>query len=82
MHALSIVRLVRVVQASGVTASLFQGRNNVPWISFLFISYYLIAGIVLTNIVVAVSKMDKRERERAKTSSLYERAMTIEALPC
>ena len=31
-----------------------MGERNVIWISFLFVVYYLIAGIVLTNIVVAV----------------------------
>ena len=40
--------------ASSITRGLFQGDTNVVWISFLMITYVLIAGIVLTNIVVAV----------------------------
>ena len=40
--------------ATGVTRPLFEGRTNVVWISFFMITYILIAGIVLTNIVVAV----------------------------
>jgi hypothetical protein len=30
------------------------GQTNVVWISFFMITYILLAGIVLTNIVVAV----------------------------
>ena len=32
------------------------GQTNVIWISFFMITYILLAGIVLTNIVVAVSE--------------------------
>ena len=40
--------------ASSVTRGLFGGKNNEPWIAFMMISYVLLAGIVLINIVVAV----------------------------
>ena len=40
--------------ASSVTRGLFGGEKNVVWISFAMITYVLLAGIVLINIVVAV----------------------------